>query len=161
LTPQPFEESIDREFLDGSGGLSSTAGDYLTFLQMLLQGGSFKAACILKPQTVALMGENHIGGLQVGVLRTTRPLMTNDVDLFPGQTMRWGLGYMLTPDGCPCGRGAGGINWAGIFNTSYWLDPVKRVAGVIMTQILPFAGPTTLAAYGGFERGVYSAINGD
>jgi methyl acetate hydrolase len=160
LTPQPFEEPIEREFLAGGGGLYSTAGDYLTFLQMLLQDGSLKGVRILKPESVALMGENHIGGLQVGVLKTTRPAMTNDVDLFPGQTVRWGLGYMLTPEQGLNGRSAGSVNWAGIFNTYYWLDPVKRVAGVIMTQILPFADSTTLAVYGGFERGVYAAISG-
>jgi methyl acetate hydrolase len=160
LTPQPFEGPIEREFLAGGGGLYSTAGDYLTFLQMLLHDGSFKGVRILNPETVALMGENHIGGLQVGVLKTTRPPMTNDVDLFPGQTVRWGLGYMLTLDPGPDGRSAGSVTWAGIFNTYYWLDPVKRVAGVIMTQILPFADSTTLAVYGGFERGVYSAIGG-
>jgi methyl acetate hydrolase len=127
---------------------------------MLLHDESFKGMRILKPETVALMGENHIGGVQVGVLKTTRPAMTNDVDLFPGQTVRWGLGYMLTPEAGPDGRSAGSVTWAGIFNTYYWLDPVKRVAGVIMTQILPFADPTTLAVYGGFERGIYSAIGG-
>jgi methyl acetate hydrolase len=160
LTPQPFEEPIDREFLAGGGGLYATAWDYLTFLQMLLHGGSFKGERILKSETVALMGENHIGGLEVGVLKTARPLMTNDLEpLLPGQAVRWGLGYMLTPEPGPNGRSAGSVNWAGIFNTYYWLDPVKRVAGVIMTQILPFLDPATLAVYGGFERAVCSAVS--
>ena len=38
----------------------------------------------------------------------------------------------------------------------YWLDPVRRVAGVILTQILPFADPTVVRLYGQFERGVYA-----
>ena len=41
----------------------------------------------------------------------------------------------------PNGRSAGTLTWAGIFNTYYWLDPARRVAGVILTQILPFADP--------------------
>lgn len=160
LEAQPFEQPIDRELLAGGGGLHCTAGDYLTFLQALLQGGAFKGQRILKPETVALMGENHIGGLAVGVLRTNNAPLTNDVDLFPGQTVRWGLGYMLTPEPGPNGRSAGSVSWAGIFNTYYWLDPVKRVAGVIMTQILPFADLPTLGVYGAFERGVYAAMAG-
>jgi CubicO group peptidase (beta-lactamase class C family) len=158
LTPQPFEVPSAREFLAGGGGLYSTAGDYLSFLQMLLQGGTLGGARILKPETVALMGENQIGALPAGVLKANWPQMTNDVDLFPGQPVRWGLGYMLTLEPGPHGRSAGSLTWAGIFNTYYWLDPAARIAGVIMTQILPFADPATLAVYGDFERAVYAAI---
>jgi CubicO group peptidase (beta-lactamase class C family) len=158
LTPQPFETPSEREFLAGGGGLRSTASDYLRFLQMLLQGGTLNGAKILRPETVALMAENHIGHLQAGVLKANWPHITNDVDLFPDQQVRWGLGYMLIPEPGPHGRSAGSLAWAGIFNTYYWLDPAKRVAGVIMTQILPFADPATLGVLGDFERAVYAAI---
>ena len=156
LTPQPFETAFEREFLAGGGGLYSTAGDYLAFLQALLQGGSG----IVKPETVRLVGENHIGGLQAGILKTNNPPLTNDVDFFPGQEVRWGLGYMLTPEPGPNGRSPGSVTWAGIFNTYYWLDPLKRVAGLIMTQVLPFADPEVLAVYGAFERGLYAGLGG-
>jgi len=156
LTPQPFEAPIEREFLAGGGGLYSTAGDYLAFLQALLEGGKG----IVKPDTVGLMGENHIGGLQAGILKTNNPPLTNDVDFFPGQQVRWGLGYMLTPEPGPNGRSPGSVTWAGIFNSYYWLDPVKRVAGVMMTQVLPFADADVLRAYGAFERELYAGLGG-
>ncbi len=159
LTPQPFEPlSVAREFLAGGGGLYSTAGDYLTFLQMLLNAGTLNGQRIIKPETVAQMAENQIGNLPAGVLKTANPPLTNDVDFFPGQPVRWGLGYMLTPEPGPNGRSPGSVTWAGIFNTYYWLDPKRRVAGVIMTQILPFADHQTVALYGAFERGVYASI---
>jgi hypothetical protein len=50
------------------------------------------------------------------------------------------------------------VTWAGIYNTYYWLDPQKRVAGVFLTQILPFADTKAVALYGEFERGVYDAL---
>jgi methyl acetate hydrolase len=158
LEPQELEPLPSPEFWAGGGGLYSTASDYLVFLQMLLHQGRYNGLEIIKPETVALMGENHIGGLPAGVMRTAMPDRTNDVDFFPGQTVRWGLGYMLTLDPGPHGRNAGSLTWAGIFNTYYWLDPLKGVAGLIMTQILPFADPATLAVYGAFERGVYAAV---
>jgi len=158
LTPQPFETPIDREFLAGGGGLYSTASDYLTFLQALLHDGTLNGLQILKPATVASMAENHIGALPAGVLKTNNPPLTNDVDFFPGQRVRWGLGYMLTLDPGPDGRSPGSVTWAGIFNTYYWLDSLRQVTGLIMTQILPFADPATLAVYGAFERGVYAAL---
>ena len=58
----------------------------------------------------------------------------------------------------PNGRSAGSLTWAGIYNTYYWLDPQKRVAGVILTQILPFADHKAVKLYGEFERGVYDAL---
>jgi hypothetical protein len=33
---------------------------------------------------------------------------------------------------------------------------MRRIAGVILTQILPFADPAAVSLYGQFERGVYA-----
>ena len=114
---------------------------------MLLHGGSCDGARILRPETVALMDENHIGDLPAGVLEDSiAPELSNDVDFFPGAPVRWGLGYMLNLEPGPNGRSAGTVSWAGLFNSYYWLDPARRVAGVILTQILPFADPGGAAA---------------
>ncbi len=159
LVPQPLEPpAAAAEFWSGGGGLYSTGRDYLQFLQMLLHGGRWNGAGVLRPETVALMHANHIGDLPAGVLRTARPEMSCDVDFFPGARVGWGLGYMLNLDPGPNGRSAGTVSWAGLFNTYYWLDPVRRVTGVILTQILPFADPRVLALYGRFERAVYEAL---
>src|SRR5262245_4567640 len=158
LAPQPLETPFTPEFWSGGGPLYSTGPDYLTFLQMLLNGGSFKGARLLRPETVALMGKNHIGDLPAGIMKTENPTRSNDVDFFPGAPIRWGLGYMLNMQPGPNGRSAGTESWGGIFNTYYWIDPSRRVTGLIMTQILPFADPRTLKAYGQFERGVYDAL---
>ncbi|MBV8775760.1 MAG: beta-lactamase family protein [Alphaproteobacteria bacterium] len=145
-----------REFWSGGGGLYSTARDYALFLQMLLrQGRGAAGQTILRPQTVALMGQNQIGEIRAGILKTAAPARSNDVDFFPGMTCRWGLGYMLTPQPGPNGRSAGSVTWAGIFNTYYWLDPVKKIAGVYMAQILPFADGPAVRQYGEFEAAVY------
>src|SRR5262245_63731103 len=85
------------------------------------------------------MNKNHIGDIPAGVLKTELPARSNDVDFFPGAPLRWGLGYMLNMQPGPNGRSAGTVSWGGIFNTYYWLDPAKRVTGVIMTQARPFA----------------------
>jgi CubicO group peptidase (beta-lactamase class C family) len=160
LVPQPLETPFTPEFYAGGGGLYSTATDYLTFLQMLLHGGSFKGARILRPETVALMGRNHVGDLQAGILKTENPARSNDTDFFPGAPVRWGLGYMLNMEAGPNGRSAGTVSWGGLFNSYYWLDPAARVTGVILTQILPFADHRVLALYGAFERAVYEALKG-
>jgi CubicO group peptidase (beta-lactamase class C family) len=150
-----------REFWSGGGGLNSTGRDYLVFLQMLMHQGRFNGAQLLRPQTVALMGQNQIGNIRAGVLKTANPQVSNDVDFFPGMVCKWGLGYMLTPQPGPNGRSAGSagsVTWAGVYNTYYWLDPQKRIAGVIMTQILPFADHKAVALYGEFESGIYGGL---
>src|SRR4029453_2603046 len=146
------------EFWSGGGPLYSTARDYMQFLQMLLHGGAWNGARILRPETVALMGQNHTGNIPAGIMKTQAPAMSNDVDLFPGAPIRWGLGYMLNMQPGPNGRSAGTVSWGGIFNTYYWLDSSKRVTGLIMTQILPFADPRVLALYGRFESAVYETV---
>ena len=127
---------------------------------MLLHGGSWNGARLLRPETVALMGQNHTGDLPAGVLRTARPAMSSDVDLFPGARIRWGLGYMLNLDPGPNGRSAGTVSWGGLYNTYYWLDPTNGVTGLILTQIFPFADPTVLEVFGQFERAIYDSLSG-
>ena len=162
LVPQPLEPpATAAEFWSGGGPLYSTGRDYLQLLQMLLHGGQWNGARVLRPETVALMHANHTGDLPAGVMRTARPEMSNDVDLFPGTRVRWGLGYMLNLDPGPSGRSAGTVSWGGIYNTYYWLDPGRRVAGVILTQILPFADARVLGLYGRFERAIYEVLGAD
>ncbi|MBM3337638.1 MAG: hypothetical protein FJY60_08155, partial [Betaproteobacteria bacterium] len=39
---------------------------------------------------------------------------------------------------------------------TYWFDMKSNVAGIIMTQTLPFVEPAYMAAYEEFERAAYS-----
>jgi methyl acetate hydrolase len=158
LEPQPLETPFTPEFYAGGGGLYSTAPDYLNFLQMLLHGGSWNGARILRPETVALMGTNQIGDIEAGVLKTYVPARSNDVDFFPGIPLRWGLAYMINLQPVPDARSANSLTWAGIFNTYYWIDPSKHLTGVIMTQVLPFADHACVRLYGQFEKGVYNVL---
>ena len=158
LEPIPVTDPPWREFWSGGGGLYSTGRDYLVFLQMLLHQGRFNGAQLLRPETIALMGQNQIGDINAGILKTAVPQRSNDVDFFPGIPCKWGLGYMINTQPGPNGRSAGSLTWAGIYNTYYWLDPQKHVAGVILTQILPFADHQAVKLYGEFESAVYDAL---
>ena len=96
LKPEPPEKPVVAKVFLGGGGIYSTAPDYLTLLQALLNGGSLRGAAILRPETVALMSENQIGDLEAGVMKTTNPALSSDVDFFPGVRKRWGFGHMIT-----------------------------------------------------------------
>ncbi len=156
LAPIELEVPQEPEFYMGGGGLYGTGPDYLRFLTALLAGGRLGDARILRPETVAMMGQNQIGALEVGMLRSAAPDVTNDAEFFPGMVKKWGLGFVITTEEAPTGRSAGSLAWAGLANTYYWLDPTKQVAGVILTQLLPFADPAVLGLFGSFERAIYA-----
>jgi CubicO group peptidase (beta-lactamase class C family) len=145
-----------EDFL-GGGGLYSTAGDYLRFIRMILGRGSLDGTQVLKPETVAEMSRNHIGSLAAGVLKTANPMASFDADFFPGMKCGWGLTFLINPDDVPGRRAAGSLCWAGLRNSYFWIDPKSRIGGTIITQLLPFADPTVLKLYEGFERGIYAS----
>jgi methyl acetate hydrolase len=142
----------------GGGGLYGTAGDYLTFTQMILNDGSVKGARVLQPETVALMARNHIGAIEVGVLKTAMPGLSNDVELFPGMSKKWGLSFLINTQQAPTGRSAGSLAWGGLANTYFWIDRTRRVAGVFLSQVLPFYDTTAIDLFGKFEAEVYRAL---
>jgi methyl acetate hydrolase len=146
------------EFWGGGGALYSTGSDYLAFLRMLLGEGRFGDAQVLQPQTVREISRNQVGDLPAGAMRSLMPERSNDFELFPESSSRWGLAGMINTEPGPNGRSAGCLSWGGIFNSYYWVDPEKRLVAVIMTQILPYADPRALALYGAFERTVYAAL---
>jgi len=159
LAPIPFEIEQNPEFHMGGGGLYSTAGDYIKFTQMILNKGHGNGNQVLKPETVALMGQNHIGDLTIGKMTTVAPMYTNDVDLFPDIVKKWGLSFLINTAKTPEGRSAGSLAWAGLANTYFWIDPARDVSGVILMQVLPFVDAKCLQAFAGFERGVYAGLD--
>ena len=150
-----FEVPQSPEFFMGGGGLYSTGPDYLRFLRALLGDGALDGARILKPETVAQLGENQIGDLDVTMLKTVDPGSSNDAELLPGIPKKWGLASMISTEEAPTGRSAGSLAWAGLANTYFWLDPARGVTGLILTQILPFADAAVLDVFGRFESAIY------
>jgi methyl acetate hydrolase len=159
LTAIPFELEQEPEFHMGGGGLYGTAGDYLKFCQMILNQGKGNGNQVLKPETVATMGQNHIGDLNMGKMPSAVAFATNDVDLYPDMVKKWGLSFLINTAKTPEGRSPGSLAWAGLANTYYWIDPARDVAGVILMQLLPFADGKCLEAFAGFERGVYAGLD--
>ncbi|MEN0074336.1 MAG: serine hydrolase domain-containing protein [Paracraurococcus sp.] len=160
LTPIDFALPEAPEFFGGGGGLLSTGPDYLRFLRMLLGGGSLDGAQVLRPETVAEMGRNQIGALVFQPLRSVLPAISGDCDPFPGTPCRWGLGFLINEADIPGRRAAGSLAWAGLGNTWFWIDPRRGIAGLLLTQILPFADPAVLDLFAGFETALYAARAG-
>jgi len=144
----------------GGGGLASTADDYGRFMRMWLNGGELEGARVLKAETVALMGQNHIGAVSVPALKTALP-RSADFTFIADNRDKWGLGFLITVDRVAGKRSPGSLSWGGINNTFFWIDPARGIGGVIMMQYLPFADAKALSTYDAFERGAYQLVKAD
>jgi methyl acetate hydrolase len=159
LAPIPFEVEQNPESHMGGGGLYGTAADYIAFTRMILNKGAGNGNQLLKPETVAMMGQNHIGELNMTRMNSSVAATTNDADFYPDIVKKWGLSFLINTAKTPEGRSPGSLAWAGLANTYYWIDPVRDVTGVILMQVLPFADNKCLEAFAGFERGVYAGLD--
>ena len=114
-----------RNIFSGSGGLVSTARDYLRFQQMILNKGQLNGVRILAPSTVSLMLENHTGELPIWLT---------------GPGTGFGLGYGVIVDrgksSSPLSEGS--AYWGGAYCTISWVDPEKDLIGLMMTQVRPY-----------------------
>jgi CubicO group peptidase (beta-lactamase class C family) len=115
-----------RKSFSGGAGLLSTATDYATFLQMMLNGGSFNGHRILSPKTVELMTVNHLGEAS-----------------FPwGNGTGFGLGFSVVEDLGARGEpgSVGEFGWGGAYHSTYWVDPKEELVVVYFTQVIPADG---------------------
>jgi CubicO group peptidase (beta-lactamase class C family) len=152
--PQPFKPA---QFFSGGGGLYSTAGDYLKFMRMLLNGGKAGHKRILRSETVDEMGRNQIGDLHLVQLSSMMPEIARNPIRIPGSLDKFGLGFGLnSTSAVEGGRSRGSLSWAGIFNTFFWIDPARKTCAVILMQWLPFSDDPAISVVEEFERAVYS-----
>lgn len=115
-------------FLSGGGGLLSTLVDYLAFTRMIINGGSYGDAHILKPETLALMRTNQCAEGVIVNFPTWR---------MPGTT--FGLGFALkeAPAHGEPPNAVGEYHWGGMAGTHFWWSPEADISGICMTQRMP------------------------
>jgi CubicO group peptidase (beta-lactamase class C family) len=113
----------------GAGGVS-TAGDYLNFASMLLNGGELNGSRILSPMTVQLMASDMLGN------RSTVPVSPGQ-NLMGVEGYTFGLGFMVRQsEGIAGVQGSPGeFMWAGAAGTFFWIDPKEQMAVVMMSQV--------------------------
>jgi methyl acetate hydrolase len=152
---QPLEQGGSAPY--GGTGLYSTAADYLALLRMLLNGGTYQGRRLLAPDTVAAMTSNQIGELWAEPPRTALLARSNDFIFLDG-TQKFGFGVTIETRDQPSGRPRGSYSWAGIYNTYFWVDPIRDFAATVLMQVQPFADPRCVSAYQRFERALYDSL---
>jgi CubicO group peptidase (beta-lactamase class C family) len=125
-----FERQADQGGLSSptyfscSGGIISTAEDYLQFAQMLVNGGELNGRRYLSPKTIALLASNHTGDLVNGQFGR------------PARGMGFGLGVQVVEDpvAADLRQSKGTFGWAGAYGTNINIDPLEKMVTIIMMQ---------------------------
>ena len=156
IVPYPLEVGQDCPIEMGGHALYGTLPDYLKFTRMILNNGALDGSRVLEARTVAAMSQNQMGDLNVTDLPDAQPF-SNAVNWWPGVTCKWGLSFLINLQKTPQGRSAGSLMWAGLANSYYWIDPVKKVTGALSTQILPFYDGPVVKLLEDFETAVYQS----
>lgn len=122
LTSPENGEFIDPvTFLSGGGGLTSTAGDYMRFAQMLANGGALEGVQIISQSSVDLMRANQL------------PDGQTEIPGYPGNA--FGLDFAVVMDPAKNGgMSQGSYWWWGIAGSWFWIDPVEDLVFVGMIQ---------------------------
>ena len=120
--PALWDVTKPARLFSGGGGLVSTATDYLRFCQMMLSRGGLDGVCVLSPETVKLMTTNS---LPPGV-RFAQDMIG------PAAGATWGLGFAIrTGTGSSVvPESTGSFAWSGVWGTSFWVGPVKKLIAV-------------------------------
>ena len=158
LTTIELARSPEPAYPSGGGGLYSTVEDYCRFLQMILGRGSRDGVEVLRPSTVDQMTVNNIGDLRVVALPAVRRELSNDAEFFPDVEKTWGLTFQINEEPLPTGRPAGGLMWAGIANSYFWIDMDNQMAGAYLSQQLPFADARAYGLYLDIETAAYTHL---
>ena len=156
--PIPAEHG-SLSFYGGGGGLYSTVFDYSRVMRALLNGGVLDEQRILSEGLVEQMFQNQIGGLNVSKGEAQIKALSNDFDMGFGSQAKWGLGFLVSPDGTENGRSAGSVSWAGLFNSYFWIDREKDICAVFATQVLPFYDEKAIETLKLCERAVYDLVD--
>lgn len=125
-------------YFSGSYGLKSTAGDYLRFEQMLVNGGELFGNRLLSPRTVRMMSSNQ-----------TKELFSNTAE---GRGFGYTVAISENPIAANQRRTQGAFGWGGALGTRSWSDPEEDLTAVILIQ------QPVSQVQGDFENAVQQAI---
>ncbi|KAJ5779268.1 Beta-lactamase-like protein [Penicillium paradoxum] len=157
---------VARVFNSGGAGIFAKPQEYCKVLAVLLNDGTCPRTGhkLLSKETVDQMFSNqipHFPNYSRQGITAAKPDLTNPVpELYPvagDPPQGWGLTFMLSNGGAT-GRSTGTGHWAGLANLWWWADRENGVAGMVCTQILPFADLPVIGLWGAIEAEIYKAL---
>jgi CubicO group peptidase (beta-lactamase class C family) len=138
-------------FESGASGLVSTVDDLHAFGQLMLANGKHDDARLLSRPAIAVMTTDQI---------TAEQKAASASEFFPGFWDAYGWGFGIAVDTRRDDLATPGrYGWDGGYGTSWWVDPVEELIGILLTQRVwdePVVPPMALRD---FWTSVYQAID--
>jgi CubicO group peptidase (beta-lactamase class C family) len=129
-----YPTSRPDDFARGGHGLYSTTWDYIRFAQMLLNQGTLDGARILGRKVAELMHMNHLSPELLPYELAGEPT--------PGYGFGLGSRVLMNVAASQLPGSVGEFGWSGAANTYYWVDPIEKIIGVMMSQnMIGFGAP--------------------
>ncbi|CAG9951210.1 unnamed protein product [Clonostachys rosea f. rosea IK726] len=176
LSPRryPLERALAPDqgsdaFHSGGAGVWGTTREYSKLLRVLLNNGTSPQTgeAILRPETVDMMFENQLPN-DPNFARVELPAVNTELvhpakELYPlcpaSEPQGWGLGFMIS--GGLTGRSRQTVHWSGLSNCFWWCDREKGVAGIVASQVLPFADLKAVHLWADVETATYNDLAED
>ncbi|SCZ87868.1 BZ3500_MvSof-1268-A1-R1_Chr2-3g05336 [Microbotryum saponariae] len=159
--------TYDTSFDSGGAGAIGSIESYLKCVYILMnEGVGANGARILKAETVKVMLQDHLGPIReiLGsdplerTIECVVPGMSYPLVAIPGQRKGWGMSFQIALDPLPTGRKAGSVNWAGLPNVYWQVDPESGISTMLCSQSFPFADPAAIMPWLECETEVYKAV---
>lgn len=115
LVFSPSRALDEKAYASGGGGMVGTAPDVMRFLETIRAGGD----PILSAEVAASMMQNQIGKL---------------AGPQPGVGFGFGGAVIVDPTAAGTPQSPGTWNWGGVYGHSWFVDPVKRITVVALTN---------------------------
>ena len=114
-----------------AGGANTSAGDYLKFLEMIINNGTYAGKRVLSENALKIMLSDQTNG---AVIKGT-PYATNPFSPYPNTSIRYGTGNWL--DVVDESGNVLESSSPGLFGTHPWQDSKNKIAGIVFTQTTP------------------------
>ena len=107
-------------YFSGGSGLLGTAEDYQRFLQTILNGGQLGDVRLFGEETARYLKKHQINDLRLGE-----------------DGFSYAFQVTMQDGDLKNNRQPGRLQWGGLFQTHFWLDPARNTTVVLMTQVYP------------------------
>ncbi|RSL83048.1 hypothetical protein CEP52_016819 [Fusarium oligoseptatum] len=156
--PEKLPQTADQHILESAGaGLYSTAQDYATFFQGLLQGK------LVKEETLQEMFSPQLNEAQAGILEMIAYNIGGQDAFSPeypkGTKLNHGIGGVINVEDVPGKRRKGSLMWSGMCNSRWWIDRETGIAAALIVNVQPHGDPVVKNLYNELELEVYRSLN--
>ena len=132
--PLVHDVTKKQKWVPGGIGLVSTAHDYARFCLMFLNGGTMDGVRLVSRKTIEQMTANQIPPGYKYASPIQMQIAWPSPSMETGQGFGLGFAINCEPDRSPLPGSKGVYYWAGVYGTTFFVDPKEQLIAIMMNQ---------------------------